>query len=61
MVEGSEVVNGVENSGSSEGRPPNPLAATYRKCFGGGRVTAGLCKKSVVRHHSLVSLDYHFG
>ncbi|PSR91813.1 Protein like [Actinidia chinensis var. chinensis] len=53
-MEGSEVVNGVENGGSSEGRPPNPLAATYRQCFGGGRVTAGPCKKSVVRHHSLV-------
>ncbi|KAL9250446.1 putative protein phosphatase 2C 22 [Drosera capensis] len=38
---------------SSEGRPPNPLAATYRQCFSTPHVPTP-CKKSVVRHQSLV-------
>ncbi|PSS01155.1 Protein like [Actinidia chinensis var. chinensis] len=45
--------SGVENGASSEGRPPNPLASTYRQCFSDARVAAP-CKKSLVRHQSLV-------
>lgn len=64
-MEGSgEVVNCLENGSSSEGRPPNPLAAAYRQCFSGPRVAAvAPCKKkSLVRHASLVSsLHYLFG
>ncbi|GMH07006.1 hypothetical protein Nepgr_008846 [Nepenthes gracilis] len=44
---------GGENGCSSEGRPPNPLAAAYRQCFGTARV-ASPCKESLVRHISLV-------
>ncbi|KAI8547259.1 hypothetical protein RHMOL_Rhmol07G0180800 [Rhododendron molle] len=55
MEGSSEVVNCLENGSSSEGRPPNPLAAAYRQCFSGPRVAAvAPCKKkSLVRHASL--------
>ncbi|KAF7137197.1 hypothetical protein RHSIM_Rhsim07G0148900 [Rhododendron simsii] len=56
-MEGSgEVVNGLENGSSTEGRPPNPLAAAYRQRFSGPRVAAAVApckKKSLVRHASL--------
>ncbi|KAL7166201.1 hypothetical protein ACSBR2_036979 [Camellia fascicularis] len=52
-MEASKVVNGVENGSSSEGLPPNPLAAAYRQCFSTARVGASPCKK-LVRHSSLV-------
>ncbi|GFZ08404.1 DNA-binding protein phosphatase 1 [Actinidia rufa] len=45
--------SGEENGASSEGRPPNPLASAYRQCFSDARVAAP-CKKSLVRHQSLV-------
>ncbi|KAF8393297.1 hypothetical protein HHK36_021538 [Tetracentron sinense] len=42
-----------ENGSSSESRPPNPLAGAYRQCFSSARA-ASSCKKSLVRHPSLV-------
>lgn len=54
-MEGSKVVGGLENGSSSEGRPPNPLASSYRQCFSSSRV-ASPCMKSLVRHPSLVKL-----
>lgn len=54
-MEDSSKVGGVENGSSSEGRPPNPLAAAYRQCFS-TELAASPCKKSLVRHPSLVSL-----
>ncbi|MQM06014.1 hypothetical protein Taro_038836 [Colocasia esculenta] len=43
-----------ENGSSSGMRPPNPLAGAYRQCFSAPRVAAAPCKKSLVRHPSLV-------
>ncbi|KAM7459443.1 hypothetical protein LguiA_036437 [Lonicera macranthoides] len=44
-----------ENGSSSDGRPPNPIAMGYNsKCFSASRVLASPCKKSLVRHPSLV-------
>ncbi|XP_052206617.1 probable protein phosphatase 2C 22 isoform X2 [Diospyros lotus] len=57
-MEGSKGL--AENGSSSEGRPPNPLAATYRQYFGASRVAASPCKNSLVRHPSLV-FDGHGG
>lgn len=50
-----------ENGSSSDGRPPNPIAMGYnRQCFSASRVLASPCKKSLVRHPSLVTLSlYH--
>ncbi|KAA8521478.1 hypothetical protein F0562_012151 [Nyssa sinensis] len=56
-MEGSKIVNGVENGSSSNGRPPNPLAAAYRQCLSTTCVTASPCKKSLVRHQSLVKTN----
>uniref|UniRef100_A0A5B7ABS7 protein-serine/threonine phosphatase n=1 Tax=Davidia involucrata TaxID=16924 RepID=A0A5B7ABS7_DAVIN len=52
-MEGSKIVNCVENGSSGNGRPPNPLAAAYRHCLSTSCVTASPCKKSLVRHSSL--------
>lgn len=46
-----ENASGIENTGSSEGRPPIPLGGAY---FAGGRLGMTPCKKSLVRHSSLV-------
>ncbi|KAL3498311.1 hypothetical protein ACH5RR_041043 [Cinchona calisaya] len=55
--------NGSGKSGGSrenriscrEGRPPNPLAAVYRQCLNSGNpLTALSCKKTLIRHPSLV-------
>ncbi|KAK4760116.1 hypothetical protein SAY87_023247 [Trapa incisa] len=40
-------------SGSGNGLPPNPLAASYRKTFNSDSVSLSPCKKSLVRHPSL--------
>ncbi|KAK3009896.1 hypothetical protein RJ639_012985 [Escallonia herrerae] len=56
-MEGSKPINVGENGSSSEGgRPPNPLAGGARPCFGvAARVTTpSACKKTLVRHQSLV-------
>ncbi|KAI9192891.1 hypothetical protein LWI28_029012 [Acer negundo] len=42
-----------ENGSSSEGRPPIPLAAAYRQCLSSDCVVLP-CKKSLIRHPSLV-------
>lgn len=42
-----------ENGGSSEGLPPNPLAAAYRQCFSATRISS-MRKKTLVRHASLI-------
>lgn len=44
----------VENGSSSDGRPPNPLAAAYRQCLSDDHVALP-SRKSLVRHPSLVS------
>ncbi|CAL8996785.1 unnamed protein product [Prunus brigantina] len=49
-MEGSK----VENGSSSEGRPPNPLAGAYWQCFSHNDGVPVLCKKSLVRHPSLM-------
>ncbi|KAL5539493.1 hypothetical protein UlMin_043225 [Ulmus minor] len=43
----------AENGSSSDGRPPNPLAAAYRQCIGNERLSLP-SKKSLVRHPSLM-------
>ncbi|XP_059658073.1 probable protein phosphatase 2C 22 isoform X2 [Cornus florida] len=53
-MEGSKVVNGTENGSSSNGRPPNPIAGAYRPSFGTARVVESPCKKTLIRHQSLV-------
>ncbi|GAB2275549.1 hypothetical protein Dimus_010306 [Dionaea muscipula] len=54
MMEGNKVdCVRRENGSSSEGRPPNPLAAAYRQCFSTAHIPTP-CKKSLVRHQSLV-------
>ncbi|KAK9273628.1 hypothetical protein L1049_018438 [Liquidambar formosana] len=50
-MEGSKVIGGQDGS-SSDGRPPNPVAAAYRQCFSGARV-ASPCTKTLLRHPSL--------
>ncbi|KAF3447190.1 hypothetical protein FNV43_RR12370 [Rhamnella rubrinervis] len=45
----------VENGRSSEGRPPNPLAAASRQCFSNDHVALS-SKKSLVRHPSLMKM-----
>ncbi|RVW54013.1 hypothetical protein CK203_072918 [Vitis vinifera] len=57
MEDRKDVINGGENGSSSEGRPPNPISSAYRQCFGSAQVNAP-CKKSLVRHPSLVSLSH---
>ncbi|XP_010249924.1 PREDICTED: probable protein phosphatase 2C 57 isoform X2 [Nelumbo nucifera] len=52
-MEGSK--GGEQNGSSSESRPPNPLAGAYRQCLSSNRV-ASACKKSLVRHPSLVKV-----
>ncbi|KAJ7966132.1 putative Protein phosphatase 2c [Quillaja saponaria] len=42
-----------ENGSSSDGLPPNPLSASYRQCLNNDRVMVP-CKKSLIRHHSLM-------
>lgn len=46
--------NGANGSGSCDGRPPNPLAASHRQCLSDDRVAPAPRKKSLVRHPSLV-------
>lgn len=55
-MEGSKELdrNGADGSGPCDGRPPNPLAASYRQCLSNERSTTDPCKKSLVRHPSLV-------
>ncbi|OVA06528.1 Protein phosphatase 2C (PP2C)-like domain [Macleaya cordata] len=54
--------SGGENDSSSNGRPPNPLAGAYRQFFSSPQVTSS-CKKTLVRHPSLVKMtsDVSFG
>ncbi|KAL5783182.1 hypothetical protein ACOSP7_008211 [Xanthoceras sorbifolium] len=52
-MEGSNGTGIGENGSSSEGRPPNPLAAAYRQCLNSDCVVLP-CKKSLIRHPSLV-------
>lgn len=54
MEEMNKVNCGGENGSSSEGLPPNPLAAAYRQCFSATRVSS-IRKATLVRHPSLVS------
>ncbi|XP_027081342.1 probable protein phosphatase 2C 22 isoform X2 [Coffea arabica] len=50
--DGKSKENGISGS---EGRPPNPLAAVYRQCLSSGDPLGDAsCKKSLVRHPSLV-------
>lgn len=44
----------VENGSSSDGLPPNPLAGAFRQCIGSEHVAVVACKKSLVRHPSLM-------
>lgn len=54
MEEGNKVNIG-NDGGKSEGRPPKPLAAVYHQCVNSGNpLTTASCKKSLVRHPSLV-------
>ncbi|KAF8034212.1 hypothetical protein BT93_C0483 [Corymbia citriodora subsp. variegata] len=56
-MEGSKDLDGnvVNGSGSCcDGRPPNPLAASYRQCLSDDRAAPVPRKKSLVRHPSLV-------
>ncbi|CBI20977.3 hypothetical protein VitviT2T_004740 [Vitis vinifera] len=55
MEDRKDVINGGENGSSSEGRPPNPISSAYRQCFGSAKVNAP-CKKSLVRHPSLLKM-----
>lgn len=51
-VGGKSKENGISGG---EGRPPNPLAAVYRQCLSSGNPLGDAsCKKSLVRHPSLV-------
>lgn len=52
-------VDSVVNGSSSEGLPPNPLAAAYKQSFNNDHVALP-CKKSLVRHPSLVSSIFCF-
>ncbi|KDP33644.1 hypothetical protein JCGZ_07215 [Jatropha curcas] len=53
-MEGSKGFGGIgENGSSSEGRPPNPLAAGCRQCYTIDNAPVS-CKKTLVRHQSLV-------
>lgn len=54
-MEESEGIGSGENGSSSEGRPPNPFTASYRKYLTNDPLVAP-CKKSLIRHASLVSL-----
>ncbi|GAB4854147.1 hypothetical protein Ancab_022732 [Ancistrocladus abbreviatus] len=54
-MEGHKVDVVGENVSSSEGRPPNPLAAAYRQYFSTARV-ASPCQKMLVRHPSLARI-----
>ncbi|XP_031373444.1 probable protein phosphatase 2C 22 [Punica granatum] len=55
MEGGKDCSNGRENgTGSGNGRPPNPLAASYRQSFSGDHNDLVPCKKSLVRHPSLM-------
>lgn len=57
-MEDSEV-SSVENGSSSESeRPLNPPDATYKQCFSAEREVAVSCKRSLIRHQSLVSQLY---
>ncbi|XP_057960204.1 probable protein phosphatase 2C 22 [Malania oleifera] len=52
-MEGGKVIgDGTDNGGSSDGRPPNPVASAFRQSFSAAHV-ASPCK-SLVRHPSLV-------
>lgn len=56
-IKGAAEGVGRENGSSSESRPPNPLAGAYRKYFVSTDArTASPCKKSLVRHPSLVKM-----
>lgn len=45
----------VENGSSSDARPPKPLAGSLRQCITSSDHVPLACKKSLVRHQSLVS------
>lgn len=56
-MEGNKVIGEENGSCTSDGRPPNPLAAatTYRQCFSASHASVSASKKkSLVRHASLV-------
>ncbi|KAI4337357.1 hypothetical protein L6164_015785 [Bauhinia variegata] len=54
-MEEIEGPNSSETRSSSESRPPNPLTASYRQCLNTDRVAVP-CKKSLVRHPSLMRM-----
>ncbi|PON57946.1 Protein phosphatase [Parasponia andersonii] len=53
-MEETKVTGTVENGSSRDGRPPNPLAGAFRQCIGSEQVAVVACKKSLVRHPSLM-------
>ncbi|XP_077211694.1 DNA-binding protein phosphatase 1 [Tasmannia lanceolata] len=51
MMEGSK---DGENGSSSESLPPNPLTGAHRQCFKSTNRFSSPCKKTLVRHSSLI-------
>jgi len=54
MEGNNKVSGGGENGSSNDGRPPIPRNAAYRNCFSAGHMPL-TCRKTLVRHPSLVS------
>ncbi|XP_022731439.1 probable protein phosphatase 2C 22 isoform X2 [Durio zibethinus] len=54
MMEGNDGIGCLENSSTSEGKPPNPRTSSYRQQCPTNDGGLKPCKKSLVRHPSLV-------
>lgn len=61
MDEGKDCSDCIENdSGCSNGRPPNPLSGSHLQSFGGDCISVAECKESIIRDSSLVSSVLNF-
>ena len=58
MMEGNNGIGWLENASTSEGKPPNPRTPSYRQQCPTSDGVLKPCKKSLVRHQSLVSSLY---
>lgn len=61
-MEGGEECSRFRENGSvsGNGRPPNPPAGSYQQSFSSDSVSLSPCRKSLVRHPSLVSSLFNF-